>query len=179
MINYGMGVSGILRVLSKSFLESNVPWQMRYTLIQLLMKKYKLNPREISAHTHIKDKELKKYIPEPEIPDYFKKIAVEKGYGTLLNAIYRDINFSDETKLILYDMGTTEKHRLTEEKFRTLKRYLKVGNNLTPDLFNLKKQITEIVEPKEYIESELWNMINHKYSMNLFDGNTDHQHPLQ
>ncbi len=154
----------LLRVLSKSFLDRDVPWELRYHLINQLTSEYKLNSTTISRKLGLNKTVVDKYILEQGIPDYFKELAIQKGYGgPVLNTIFHDAYFSDATKLILYDMAVNDNPRLTIEKFNILKRYLKKGLFLTQNAIDVKQQIREIVEPKNFIETEYWNYINNKY----------------
>lgn len=167
----------LLRVLSKSYTEQ-ARWNLRYELIRRLTNDFQLSPKEISDQTGIKESEINNNILEAGIPDYYKEIAIKKGYGVIVNSIYRS-TYSDERKLVLYDMAVSDTHRLTSKKLQELNRYVRNGLLLTQNLDVLKEQIIEIVEIKKHIESEHWNNISRKYSNNLFNEGIESEVPLQ
>jgi hypothetical protein len=170
----------LYRVLSKAFLERGVPWKFRYELVSRLRNEFLLNEEQLVEETGIPKSEIKRYILEQEIPDFFKSLAIEKGYGgPLLNSICRDKYFSNTEKEILYSLALKDKPRLTPEKFATLKRYISKGFYLSSNSFNLTEQIIKIVQPKDFIETIYWNYISQQYSKYFNDFNDSPQHPLQ
>jgi hypothetical protein len=170
----------LLRVLSKAFLERGVPWKLRYVIIQKLRSEFRFTAEKLAEETGIALSEIRKYILEPGIPDFYKGVAIEKGYGgSLLNIIYWDEYFSDQAKEILYSLAVKEKPRLTKEKFSNLKRYVSKGFYLTPNLIDLTEQIVKIIQPKEYIETIYWNQISQQYTQNIYDYYEGPQQPLQ
>lgn len=158
----------LLRVLSKAFQEKGLPWKLRYSLIAQLNQNFNLSPRDIVEKTDIKPSELNKFLIEPDIPDRYKEIAIEKGYGIIFNAIYR-CKFNSDLTTLLYDMAISTENRLTNVKLDLLKQYLNSGFTLTHHPHDLKTQIMKIVNPKEYIEAEYWKNINHEYANPLYD----------
>jgi hypothetical protein len=170
----------LLRVLSKSFLERGVPWKLRYQLIQRIRSEFLLTEEDLANETGTTKTEIRKYILEPEIPDYYKEKAIEKGYGaSLMNKIYNDEYFSNEDKEILYSLAVKEKPRLTQKKLSSLKRYISKGYYLTPNQIELVEQIIKIIQPKDFIETIYWNHISQQYYQHFNDFNDGPQHPLQ
>ncbi|GIN59397.1 hypothetical protein J8TS2_37160 [Lederbergia ruris] len=152
----------LLRVLSKSILERPT-WKIQYELIQRLTREFHLGVTEIAKEVNVKDKEIGKFMLEPNIPDYYKSLAIKKGYGGVMNLICKS-DYTDELKKVLYDLAVADKHRLTEGKFKSLKRYTKMGYLLTQNKNLIRRQIIKIVEPKDYIENVYWDKISGRYS---------------
>jgi predicted transcriptional regulator len=133
-------------------------------LIQRIRSEFLLTEEDLANETGTTKTEIRKYILEPEIPDYYKEKAIEKGYGgSLMNKIYNDEYFSNEDKEILYSLAVKEKPRLTQEKFSSLKRYISKGYYLTPNQIELTEQIIKIIQPKDFIETIYWNHISQQY----------------
>jgi hypothetical protein len=169
----------LMRVLSKSFTERDVPWQLRYNLIRRITTEFMLSPTTISKRSGVSETEIKKYILEKGIPDVYKEIAINKGYGTLLNDIYRESILPEHLMWILFDMAVSNQGRLTKDKYLSLKRYLRRDYNLSDNPNDIRRQIIEITEPKDFIEFNYWHAISDKYSINSFENYSENEASLQ
>ncbi|MEH7385789.1 hypothetical protein V7147_10315 [Bacillus sp. JJ1521] len=94
----------LLRVLSNAFQDRDVPWQLRYKIINQLIHDFLYSTKFLSDYTGIKTKKIEDYIIKKGIPDFYKEEGIKHGCGTLLNTIYEDDAFIGDQKLILYDM---------------------------------------------------------------------------